>query len=97
MGKRFNLGRELGRMLGGGQKRREPDTDRRERDAFRKIAVEKNFTFTKTRDGYLDTTAFEGFPKGFHTAFHGWPETLERLRACMVDPSIMDEDGYYTE
>lgn len=93
----LTLQRELGRFLGGGKRRREPDLDRKEREAFKRLAKQHGFTFKKTSDGYLETTPFPGFLKGFNTAFHNWPETLERLEACIADPSIMDDDGYYTE
>jgi hypothetical protein len=92
----MKLQRMLNDMLRGPRPRR-ADPEARERAAFRRLANKHGLAFKKCRDGYVEAPATEQFPKGIAFAHYDWPESLERLRYVLDNPSALDDDGYYSE
>jgi hypothetical protein len=90
------LQRELNRWLGNGRPRA-VDHQARERAAFRRLAAKTGLAFVKSSDGYLEAPATGQFPLGIAFAHHGWPESLDRLRAILADPGLLDAHGYFSE
>jgi len=64
---------------------------------FRALIRKHGFTYTKSSDGYIEIPPSTIFPHGFTTLHHSWYESVRRLELCLEDPSVMAEEGYYTE
>lgn len=64
---------------------------------LRKLARENGFTFKLSRDGYLETSDFPTIGMPFSTTHYGWVETLDRVKRCLAAPSLIDDEGYYSE
>lgn len=90
------LQRTLNSMFGMGKAPRQPDTQAKARAAFKRLATQHGFTWRKARDGYLELDPFPALPEGLTTAFHGWDDALDRVTACIADPSLC-ANGSYSE
>lgn len=69
----------------------------RDYQAFRALVKKHGFTYTKSNDGYIEIPPSAIFPHGWTTLHHSWCESVHRLEICLDDPSIMQEEGYYSE
>ena len=76
---------------------RQPDYNRKDRAAFKKLAGKIGMIYEISRDKYLEGEPCEAFPAGLVTAFHGWDDALDRLRDCLAEPSLVGVDGGYSQ
>jgi len=66
---------------------------------LRKLEKEHGFTHRVVLDGgtsYFETDTFPG-GRPFVTLHYSWPDTLQRVKLCLSDLSLLDEEGGYTE
>jgi len=66
------------------------------------IAKRHGFTFKVDREfgtrlAWLETDSFPGSDKPYTTMHYEWVTTLERVKRCIADPSLLDSAGGYSE
>jgi hypothetical protein len=67
---------------------------------FRRLAKLHGFTYKVVVDGHLRWIETNDFPVSglpFNTMHYNWEETLRRVQMCLDDPTLLDEEGGYTE
>lgn len=73
-----------------------------ERRAFIRFCEEHGITheierFSGDNVGYITLSSFPSSGQPFTTMHYDWVETMSRIRACVADPTILQEDGSYVE
>jgi putative metallohydrolase (TIGR04338 family) len=74
----------------------------RERRAFMQFCREHDITYEIERfsgdiTGYITLSTFPASEAPFTTMHYDWSETMRRIRLCLKDPSLLDEEGGYSE
>lgn len=71
----------------------------RDKREFDRLARDHGFTYeiereSGTRLAWIKTSPFGDFPQGIETMHMDWPETIDRITACLADPSEVYEGSY---
>ena len=64
---------------------------------FRRLVQKLGTSYTIASDNYIEVAKCDQLPRGFITPHYDWGETSRRLKICVEDPSLIDDDGHYGE
>lgn len=81
----------------GQDSRRVPDYDLGSKREFAALKRKHGFKGGVDRLGYITFEPSPIFPLGFTTLHHSWMESVRRLTMCMADPTLLDDEGGYSE